>query len=70
MTVRGVPGGYQLVSCSFCDRPNREVHIVAGRDGLHICSVCVENCATILDQDANVPSPPGGWTDRWPHKNL
>ena len=65
-----VPEGFQLVDCSFCDRPNREVHIVAGRDGLHICSVCVEKCADILDTDAGVPSPPGGWAGRWPHKNI
>jgi hypothetical protein len=66
----GVPEGYQLVDCSFCGRPNRQVHIVAGRDGLHICSVSVEKCADVLDRDTGVPSPPGGWVGRWPQKDL
>jgi ATP-dependent protease Clp ATPase subunit len=66
----GVPEGYQPVNCSFCGRPNREVHIVAGNDDLRICSVCVEKCAAILDADAGVASPPGGWAGRWPQKSL
>ncbi len=44
--------------------------MVAGRDGLCICSVCVEKCADILDEDAGVPGPAGGWFGRWPHKSL
>jgi hypothetical protein len=63
-------GGYRDVTCSFCDRHNREVHIVAGRDGLKICQVCVAACATAIDADAGVPSPDGGWAGRWPLKNL
>jgi hypothetical protein len=53
--LRFVPEGYQLVDCSFCGRPNREVHIVAGRDNL--CSQCVEKCADILDRDTDIASP-------------
>ncbi|MGD9999890.1 MAG: ClpX C4-type zinc finger protein [Ilumatobacteraceae bacterium] len=64
-----MPEHLELVDCSFCGRPNREVHMVAGREGLHICSVCVEKCAAILDDDAGVPSPEGGWTGRWPLKH-
>jgi hypothetical protein len=63
-------GGYRDVTCSFCDRHNREVHIVAGRDGLKICQVCVAACATAIDADAGVPAPEGGWANRWPLKNL
>jgi hypothetical protein len=63
-------GGYRDVTCSFCDRHNREVHIVAGRDGLKICQVCVAACATAIDADAGVPAPEGGWANRWPPKNL
>ena len=44
--------------------------MVAGPDGLCICSVCVEKCAAILDEDARVPGPAGGWVGRWPHKSL
>ena len=62
--------GYRDVVCSFCDRHNREVHMVGGRDGLIICAACVARCADILDRDTGVDGPPGGWTGRWPAKNL
>ena len=62
--------GHRDVTCSFCDRHNREVHMVGGRDGLTICSHCVARCAEILDQDTGVPSPSAGWTGRWPAKRL
>ena len=68
--LRIVPEGYQLVDCSFCGRPNREVHIVAGRDNLYICSQCVEKCAEIFDRDTDVASPDGGWRGRWPLKKA
>jgi hypothetical protein len=61
-------GGYRDVRCSFCDRHNREVHIVAGRDRLTICQVCVAACATAIDADTGVPAPAGGWAARWPLK--
>jgi hypothetical protein len=63
-------GGYRDVRCSFCDRHNRDVHTVAGRDGLRICQVCVAKCAEAIDADAGVPPPPGGWADRWPPKRV
>ena len=65
-----MPEGYQLVDCSFCGRPNREVHMVAGGDNVRICSVCVEKCADILDSDTAVEGPSGGWSGRWPHKST
>jgi hypothetical protein len=61
-------GGYRDVTCSFCDRHNREVHIVAGRDGLMICQVCVARCAEVFDAETGAPAPAGGWTNRWPLK--
>lgn len=63
-------GGYRDVRCSFCDRHNRDVHVVAGRDGLVICQVCVAKCAEVVDADTGVPSPPGGWSSRWPLKRA
>jgi hypothetical protein len=60
--------GYTDVSCSFCDRHNREVHMVGGRDGLIICAVCVARCAEFLDRDTGIASPDGGWSGRWPSK--
>jgi hypothetical protein len=63
-------GGYRDVRRSFCDRHNRDVHIVAGRDGLRICQVCVAKCAEAVDADTGVPSPPGGWSTRWPLKRA
>jgi hypothetical protein len=43
--------GYRDVACSFCDRHNRDVRIVAGRDGLTICQVCVAAAAEIIDAE-------------------
>lgn len=60
---------FQDVTCSFCDRHNRDVHIVAGRNGLHICQVCVARCADAIDGDAGIPGPEGGWLARWPLKS-
>jgi hypothetical protein len=65
--VAGVP--YRDVTCSFCDRHNREVHMVAGRNGLVICSVCVAACAVNLDNDTGLTGPPGGWPARWAPKS-
>jgi hypothetical protein len=62
--------GYRDVTCSFCDRHNRDVHVVAGRDGLRICQVCVAKCAEAIDGDTGVESPPGGWSARWPLKTA
>ena len=61
--------GYRDVTCSFCDRHNREVHIVAGRDGLTTCQVCVAAAAEVVDADTGVPSPEGGWQGRWALKS-
>jgi hypothetical protein len=63
-------GGYRDLTCSFCDRHNREVHLVAGRDGLTICQVCVAACATVMDGETGVAGPEGGWAARWPLKQL
>jgi ClpX C4-type zinc finger len=57
--------GYRDVTCSFCGRHNRQVHMVEGRDGLRICQVCVAAAAESIDTDAGVPSPAGGWSTRW-----
>jgi hypothetical protein len=62
--------GYQDVTCSFCDRHNREVHMVSGRDGLIICAVCVARCAEFLDGDCGLAGPDGGWAGRWPAKET
>ena len=56
------------VTCSFCGLHNRVVHIVGGRDGLTICSECAAKVAECLDHDTGLPSPPGGWSGRWPRK--
>ena len=63
-------GGYRDITCSFCDRHNREVHLVAGRGEITICQVCIAKCATYLDGETGVPGPEGGWSQRWPLKNL
>jgi hypothetical protein len=55
---------------SFCDRHNRQEHMVGGRDGLIICAACVARCADILDRDTGIASPAGGWTGRWPARWL
>ncbi len=60
--------GYQDVTCTFCGRHNRDVHIVATKAGPTICQVCVARCAEIIDRDAGVEPPPGGWASRWPLK--
>ena len=62
--------GYRDVMCSFCDRHNREVHIVAGRNGLLICQVCVASCAALIDEDTGVAPPEHGWASRWPLKTT
>jgi len=36
--------GYRDVISSFCDRHNRAVHMVGGRDGLIIYAICVARC--------------------------
>jgi hypothetical protein len=59
---------YQDVNCSFCDRHNRDVHMVAGRDGLTICQVCIAKCGEILDDDAGALGPEIDWAARWPTK--
>jgi hypothetical protein len=61
--------GYRDVTCSFCGRHNREVHMLEGRDGLRICQVCVAAAADSIDADTGVQSPPGGWSNRWQPKN-
>lgn len=68
--TEGEPGepGYQDVNCSFCDRHNRDVHLVAGRDGLTICQVCIAKCGEILDGDAGTAGPRIDWPARWPTK--
>ncbi len=60
--------GYRDVTCSMCDRHNRDVHMVGARDGLIICAVCVARCAEVLDTDTGLEGPPGGWLARWPAK--
>jgi hypothetical protein len=59
---------YQDVECSVCGRHNRDVHIVATENGLHLCSVCVAKCAAIFDDDVGIEAPEGGWAARWPLK--
>ncbi|HVQ95866.1 MAG TPA: ClpX C4-type zinc finger protein [Mycobacteriales bacterium] len=68
MTDQPADPGYRDVTCSFCDRHNRDVHMVGGRDGLVICSVCVAGCAESLDGDTGIAGPEGGWSARWPAK--
>ena len=52
------------ITCSFCDRHNREAHMV-GRDDIRICSVCVAKAATVLDQDAEHDGAVDDWLGRW-----
>lgn len=70
MTDPRLPGdpGYRDVTCSFCDRHNRTVHMVAGRNGLTICQVCVAAAAESIDRDADVDPPSRGWRARWSEK--
>ncbi len=72
MTASRPPGdpGFRDVTCSFCDRHNRTVHMVAGRDGLTVCQVCVAAAAESIDRDTGIEPPPGGWRSRWPEKTL
>jgi hypothetical protein len=60
------PSHYQDVTCSFCGRHNREVHLVAKDSGLTICQVCVARCAEIIDADVGLEPFP--WSERWPLK--
>ena len=62
--------GYRDITCSFCGRHNRAVHMVGGADGLTICAVCVARCAEILDQDTDIAGPDRGWSGRWPAKQV
>lgn len=67
-SIETVPGAaYQDVTCSFCGRHNREVHMVAGRDGLTICQVCVAGAAASIDADSG--RPVGPWATRWEPKS-
>jgi ClpX C4-type zinc finger len=59
---------FQDVTCSFCGRHNREVHVVA-HDDLVICQVCVAKCADIFDTELGLSAPPDGWASRWPLKS-
>jgi len=59
--------GYSDVRCSFCNRHNREVRVVAHSD-IIICQVCVARCADIFDGDVGIEAPEGGWASRWPIK--
>jgi hypothetical protein len=60
--------GFRDITCSLCDRHNRDVHMVGARDGLIICAVCVARCAEVLDADTGLEGPAGGWLRRWPAK--
>ena len=62
------PSHFRDVTCSFCGRHNREVHMVANDAGLTVCQVCVAKCADIFDRDVGIASPEGGWSARWPLK--
>ena len=58
---------YQDVRCSFCNRHNREVRVVA-HDDVVICQVCVARCAETFDLEVGIETPGGGWVGRWPLK--
>jgi ClpX C4-type zinc finger len=49
-----------IASCSFCEKPNREVTKMIAGPGVFICNECVELCTTII-ADA-VETPPD---ERW-----
>jgi hypothetical protein len=71
--VTAVPAddpGFRDITCTLCDRHNRDVHMVGAKDGLIICAVCVARCAEILDADTGLDGPPGGWLSRWPAKTA
>lgn len=39
------------VSCSFCNKPARQVHRLIAGPGVYICNECVSLCDDILDED-------------------
>jgi hypothetical protein len=59
--------GHHDVRCSFCQRHNEQVRVVA-QENLVICQVCVARCAAIFDEEVGIEGPAGGWTARWPLK--
>ena len=62
--------GFRDVTCSLCERHNRDVHLVSAKDGLIlICAVCVAKCAGVLDADTGLDAPPGEWQSRWAAKS-
>jgi hypothetical protein len=73
ISLRAVPtpepleSGHHDIRCSFCDRHNEHVRVVAHHDVV-ICQVCVARCAEIFDEEVGVISPSGGWSGRWPMK--
>lgn len=66
--MAGEQPGFRDITCTVCDRHNRDVHMVGARDGLIICSVCVARCAEVLDGEVGIDGPPAGWSSRWPPK--
>ena len=51
----------QLLTCSFCGKPQHLVAKIIVGPSLNICNECVESCYAILDENktpVNIPSPP------------
>ncbi len=49
----------QVNHCSFCGRPNTETPaMVAGPDGVYICSDCIDICRHMVDEEGGVSQSP------------
>lgn len=40
--------------CSFCGKPENQVRLVAGPDGLFICNECIDACSYILGEATDI----------------
>ena len=52
--------GRSDVTCSFCGKPQSEVRLIAGPEGVTICEECVLLCNDILNNQLGM-SEGGGW---------
>ena len=53
---RAKSGGKQLISCTFCGKPQTEVKKIIAGPGVYICNVCVELCVDVIAQVDTAPS--------------
>ena len=51
MAKSGSGKGRQTERCTFCEKSEHHVSLIAGPPGVHICAECVEICNTILKEE-------------------